>query len=132
MKGQTAFESVVPQFTVPDIVRTAEYYRDVLGFEIRGYWREPPVFAIVARDSTQLFFNRAAPDTVPRTGRADGAYDAYFRIRGIKALAATLGKQGAEVIEGPEVREYGMVELVIRDCNGLILAFGEEVPAGAG
>ena len=30
--------AVVPQFTVPDLVRTAEYYRDVLGFHIAGYW----------------------------------------------------------------------------------------------
>jgi hypothetical protein len=32
------FEAAVPQFTVPDVVRTAEYYRDVLEFEIAGYW----------------------------------------------------------------------------------------------
>jgi len=28
------FEAAVPQFTVADVVRTAEYYRDVLG----GSW----------------------------------------------------------------------------------------------
>ena len=32
------FTSAVPQFTVPDVVQTAEYYRDVLGFQIAGYW----------------------------------------------------------------------------------------------
>jgi hypothetical protein len=31
------FKSATPQFTVPDLVRTGEYYRDVLGFEIAGY-----------------------------------------------------------------------------------------------
>jgi hypothetical protein len=40
-------------------------------------------------------------------------------------------RQGAEIMEGPETREYGMVELVVRDRNGLILAFGEEAPGGA-
>ena len=29
-----SFIVAVPQFTVPDLVRTAEYYRDVLGFQI--------------------------------------------------------------------------------------------------
>jgi PhnB protein len=60
--GATAiirFEGAVPQFTVPDVVRTAEYYRDVLGFQIAGYWGTPPVFAIVRRDEVELFFNRA-------------------------------------------------------------------------
>jgi hypothetical protein len=32
------FKAAVPQFTVPDVVRAAEYYRDVLGFQIAGYW----------------------------------------------------------------------------------------------
>ena len=62
------FEAAVPQFTVPDLVRTAEYYRDVLGFHI----------------------NRADESEV-RTGRARGAYDAYVRLIGVEALAAELG-----------------------------------------
>jgi hypothetical protein len=33
--------------------------------------------------------------------------------------------RGANVLEGPCDREYGMRELVISDCNGLIIAFGE-------
>lgn len=32
------FLGIVPQFTVPDLVRTTEFYRDVLGFQIAGYW----------------------------------------------------------------------------------------------
>jgi len=32
------FDVAVPQFTVSDVIETAEYYRDVLGFEIAGYW----------------------------------------------------------------------------------------------
>ncbi|HET6267531.1 MAG TPA: VOC family protein [Acidobacteriota bacterium] len=119
------FKSAVPQFTVPDVVKTAEYYRDVLGFEIAGYWKDPPVFAIVKRDQVQVFFNLANHPQV-RTGRAHGAYDAYFRISGVEALAAELKSRGAEIIDGPDVRVYGQRELVIRDCNGLILTFGEE------
>lgn len=131
MKDRIVFESITPQFTVSDLVRTAEYYRDVLGFEIRGYWKDPPVFAIVARDSAEIFFNLAESGALPRTGRAIGAYDAYLKIQGIDTLAATLAAKDAEVVEGPETREYGMRELVVRDCNGLVLAFGEDAPAGA-
>jgi hypothetical protein len=63
-------QGIVPQFTVPDVVRTAEYYREVWGFRIVGYWKDPPVFAIVERDGIELFFNQATPGTMPRTGRA--------------------------------------------------------------
>lgn len=118
------FQSVVPQFTVPDVVRTAEYYRDVLGFRIAGYWQDPPVFAIVGRDGVEVFFNQAEGSEV-RTGRTQGAYDAYIHVTGVDALAGELRGRGAAILDGPETRVYGQRELVVRDCNGLVLAFGE-------
>lgn len=127
------FEAAVPQFTVPDVVRTAEYYRDVLGFEIAGYWNgeragfetePPPLFGIVHRDRVQVFFNRADEPAV-RSARATGGYDAYLRVSGLDALAAELRGRGADIVDGPGDRIYGQRELVVRDCNGLILAFGE-------
>lgn len=126
--------AAVPQFTVPDLVRTAEYYRDVLGFQIAGYWDgeqvslvtdPPPVFAIVWRDEVQIFFNRADKPVV-RTRPAEGAPDVYLRVTGVDALAEELRTRGADIIDGPEDRVYGQRELVVTDCNGLILCFGEE------
>jgi catechol 2,3-dioxygenase-like lactoylglutathione lyase family enzyme len=130
--------AAVPQFTVPDVVRTAEYYRDVLGFEIAGYWDgeqatptpgAPPVFAIVRRDDVELFFNRADGPVVRQ--RATGAYDVYFRVRGLDTLAAAWQQRGADILDGLTERAYGQRELVLRDCNGLVLAFGEAVADGA-
>jgi catechol 2,3-dioxygenase-like lactoylglutathione lyase family enzyme len=127
------FEAAVPQFTVPDVVRTAEYYRDVLGFEIAGYWdgeragfeTDPaPVFGIVQRDRIQMFFNRVDAGSI-RTDRARGGYDVYLRVSGLDALVAELRARGADIMDGPEDRIYGQRELVVRDCNGLVLAFGE-------
>jgi catechol 2,3-dioxygenase-like lactoylglutathione lyase family enzyme len=126
----TQFTAAVPQFTVPDVVATAEYYRDVLGFQIAGYWAEPPAFAIVWRDEVEIFFNKANSSEV-RTGRAEGAYDMYLRVTGVNALAGELHARGADIVEGPELRTYGQRELVVRDCNGLILAFGEAVDRAA-
>ncbi len=105
-----SFVSAVPQFTVPDLVRTAEYYRDVLGFQIAGYW--------------DVFFSRADQADV-RTGRAEGAPDACLRVIGIDALAEELRTRGADILDGPEDRIYGQRELVVKDCNGLILCFGQ-------
>ena len=102
----TRFTAAVPQFTVPDVVATAEYYRDVLGFQIAGYWADPPMFAIVWRDEVEVFFNKAN-SAETRTGRAEGAYDMYLRCMGVNALAAELRDRGADIIEGPELRTYG-------------------------
>ena len=132
---EVRFEAAVPQFTVPDVVHTAEYYRDVLGFEIAGYWDgeragfetdPPPVFGIVRRDQIQVFFSRADAGSI-RTDRASGGYDVYLRVSGLDALVAELRARGADILDGPEDRIYGQREVVVRDCNGLMLAFGEPV-----
>lgn len=129
----THFESAVPQFTVKDVVATAEYYRDVLGFTIAGYWNgeevtvesdPPPVFGIVKRDEVRVHFSRAE-GSPGGTGRAEDAYDCYFHITGVDAFAIGVKSRGAEILEGPADRVYGQREIVIRDPNGLILAFGE-------
>ena len=120
-------ESVAPQFTVADVVKTSEYYRDILGFRIAGYWGTPPVFAIVYRDEVEIFFNRANGSKA-RTGRARGAYDAYFRVVGLEKLASDLAARGADTVEGPVRRAYNSLELIVRDCNGLVLAFGQDIP----
>ena len=84
--------AAVPQFAVKDVVRTAEYYRDILGFQIASYWdgqqrtltpEVPPVFGIVHRDCVEVFFNRAT-STVARD---PGGYHAYFHVNGVDALA---------------------------------------------
>jgi catechol 2,3-dioxygenase-like lactoylglutathione lyase family enzyme len=134
------FEGAVPQFTVPDLVRTTEHYRDVLGFQIAGYWNgervtevgdASSVFSIVRRDQVQVFFNRADQSDV-RTGRAEGGYDAYLRVKGIDALAEELRTRGADILDGPEDRIYGQREIVVKDCNGLILCFGEDTSGHGG
>jgi hypothetical protein len=84
-----------------------------------------PFFAIVWRDQVQVFFKRADQPDV-RTGRAEGACDAYFRVIGIDELAEELRARGADILDGPEDRIYGQRELVVMDCNGLVLGFGEE------
>jgi catechol 2,3-dioxygenase-like lactoylglutathione lyase family enzyme len=120
--------AITPQFTVPDVVATAEYYRDVWGFTIAGYWMDPPVFAIIERDGFRMFFNKATPGTTPRSARVAGGYDVYIDVRGLDAWVDRLRGQGAEIIDGPSLRVYGQRELVVRDPSGLVIALGEEAP----
>jgi hypothetical protein len=61
---------------------------------------------------------------VART-RARGAYDVYVRVAGVDALFTELRERGADILEGPSTRVYDQREFVVRDCNGLVLAFGE-------
>jgi catechol 2,3-dioxygenase-like lactoylglutathione lyase family enzyme len=45
---------IAPQFFTTDIPATLAYYKDKLGFECLSTWQDPPVYAIVARDSFPL------------------------------------------------------------------------------
>jgi hypothetical protein len=41
---------IAPEFFTTDIPATLAYYKIKLGFECRGTWGNPPVYAIVERD----------------------------------------------------------------------------------
>jgi hypothetical protein len=59
------------------------------------------------------------------------------RIGGMATAVPTLvvmlavRARGADIIDGPEDRTYGQRELVVKDCNGLILCFGEDTSGHA-
>jgi hypothetical protein len=126
MKEKPSFKSIAPQFVVPDVVGTAEYYRDQLGFGILGYFGEPPVFAMVARDGVEIHFGKADdPTSLPKNEsvRRGLGTDGYIWVSDIDALYEELTAKNVEILEGPTKRIYDCIEVVIRDCNGFQLVF---------
>lgn len=121
------FKSIAPQLVVPDVVKTAEFYRDQLGFTILGYFADPPVFAMVARDGVEIHFGKADGDTVQLNSsvRKGIGSDVYIWVSDINALYDELAARNVEIIEGPVRRIYESVEVVVRDCNGFQLVFAE-------
>lgn len=117
---------VSPQFIVPDVTSAAEYYRDVLGFRILGYFQDPPVFAMVARDAVEIHFGKAddgaaaSPNVLRRRGLG---LDAYIWVNDLDALHAELKGRGAKIIEAPAVRVYKCYEMVVEDNFGFHLCF---------
>jgi catechol 2,3-dioxygenase-like lactoylglutathione lyase family enzyme len=118
-------KSIAPQFVVPDVVKTAEFYRDELGFAILGYFADPPVFAMVARDGVEIHFGKADGDHVQvnESVRRGLGTDAYIWVTDIDALFQEMSARDVEILEGPVKRIYECTEVVIRDCNGFQLVF---------
>jgi predicted enzyme related to lactoylglutathione lyase len=120
---------ISPQFVVPDVVAAAEYYRDVLGFLIRGYFLDPPIYAIVARGSVEIHFGKADSGTAtsPNNQRREGSIDAYIWVNDLDPLYRELTERGAKIVEPPVTQVYKCYEMIVEDGWGFRLAFGMDI-----
>src|SRR5215475_146650 len=96
---------IAPFFLVADVVKAAEYYRDKLGFTIRGYFFEdPPVFAMVGRDKLTIMLSRmdSGRGGSNRQWKAE-AIDTYIWVDDVDAVYAELQQTGADIISPPQL-----------------------------
>jgi catechol 2,3-dioxygenase-like lactoylglutathione lyase family enzyme len=122
------FKKLAPQLVVPDVVKTAEFYRDELGFTILGYFFDPPVYAMVGRDGAEIHFGKAdegAHLQFNETIRHGLGTDVYIWVSDLDQLFEELSSRNVEIVEGPIERIYGSREVTVKDCNGFQLVFGD-------
>jgi len=123
--------SVAPYFIVDDVVATANYYRDTLGFEFGRFWGEPPCFTIMRRNGAAIMLKQLEETGLLRPNSiADpdgGAWDAYVWIDNADALYTEFGEKGVTFIQPICDQEYGCRDFTIRDCNGYTLGFGQDL-----
>lgn len=116
-------KSVAPQLVVEDVVTTAEYYRDVFGFKIHGFWADPPVYSIVSRGGVEIHFGKAETTAASNSEVRSGSFDLYIWVNDVDAMFEELNASGAEIVEGPVKRVYESTEIVVKDRNGYVLVF---------
>ena len=122
---------VAPYFLVDDVVTTANFYRDKLGFAYRMFWGEPPCFTIVRRNGASIMLSQA---TVPGAMRPNcmadperEAWDAFVWIDNADVLYEEFGLKGVTITQPICDQEYGCREFTIRDCNGFMIGFGQDL-----
>ena len=115
-------------FFVDDVVKTAEYYRDVLGFSFERYWGKPPCFAMVWRDGICFMLSQVPGVARPNSVAAgESTWDAYIWVNDVDALYGEFKAKGAKIIRGPEiVEEYGNKDFDLEDPGGYVLCFGQD------
>jgi catechol 2,3-dioxygenase-like lactoylglutathione lyase family enzyme len=117
---------VAPCFLVDDVVATAKFYRDKLGFHYDEFWGKPPRFCMVYRDGITIMLCQHAAGS--RTnGSVDGPWDAYFWVADADALSATFKRKRVKFILHVGDREYGCRDFIVDDCNGYRLCFGHDI-----
>jgi uncharacterized glyoxalase superfamily protein PhnB len=119
---------IAPQLLVADVRKTAEYYRDMLGFTIINYFMDPPMYGMVQRDGFQVHFAKADDINlalIHNEERRKGTTDFILWVPEIDLFFNELQSSGAEIIEGIVHRNYGSREFVIKDCNGYKILIGD-------
>jgi hypothetical protein len=92
---------IAPYFLVEDVVTTANYYRDRLGFQYERFWGEPPAFCMVWRRGVTLMLAQLPRPGAIRPNRlADPeveAWDAYIWVDDADALYAEFRSTGVRI-----------------------------------
>ena len=124
MKKTAKVTGVAPQLIVPDVVQTAEYYRDIFGFVIIGYALQPPVYAMVQRDGFQIHFAKGDKFTTNEDIRKETT-DLILWVPEIDAFYEELKANNAEIVMDITKRPYGSSEFIVKDCNGYKILIGD-------
>ena len=125
--------SVAPYFIVDDVVATANFYRDKLGFAYERFWGEPPCFCMVHRRGIVIMLSQFAQTGLTRPNRlADPhgqAWDAYVWVDDADALYGEFKGTGVTVAREICDQPYGCRDFDIEDCNGYRVCFGHNIEA---
>lgn len=121
-----------PVLGVRNVRRSAEHYRDVLGFAldpVDGVFAPSPaepdgVYAIVKRAGVWIHLQIRRGD-LPERPRAAFERDVYVYVDDVDALHDEFERRAAAILEKPHVAPHGIRELVVEDLDGYRLAFGE-------
>jgi uncharacterized glyoxalase superfamily protein PhnB len=112
--------SVIPILCVRDFNEAVAYYTEKLLFRKLWDWEDPPTFGAVALGSVEIFFCLQGQGN-------PGAWLSIF-IDDVDAYYESIRATGAEVLETPANKPWGMREMLVRDPNQHILRFGHGIP----
>ena len=125
-------KKLTPNLMVENVNETVDFYRDVLGFELAMSIPEEGElnWAMMSCGGVELMFQSRASvaEEFPPFGELEigGSLGFYIEVAGIDELYAGLAER-AEIVTEPHTTFYGMREFTIRDNNGYILTFAEQV-----
>lgn len=128
----TRLARVSPILGVPQVRPAAEYYRDVLGFDldpVDGVFQPSPsepngVYAIVKSGDVWIHF-QLRQKAIPIRERSANERDLYLYVDDASTKYADLRSRGANIISPLVDTPYGIREFTVEDLNGFRLTFGQ-------
>jgi catechol 2,3-dioxygenase-like lactoylglutathione lyase family enzyme len=116
-----------PILLVKDIVKSADYFRDKLGFSDVKMYGEPPYFCMVSRDRFTVMLAQAGKNAelVPYWKIVDKMWNIYFWVDDADAIYAEFQASGAIIDYMLYVTPWGTKEFGVQDLDDHDIAFGQ-------
>jgi uncharacterized glyoxalase superfamily protein PhnB len=120
-----------PMLKTRDLAQTIAFYTQTLGFTVTNQMNDgdgkPSWVGLDWNGVGLMFYSSDSLDSPPGPPAMTGVL--YFNPRDVRALWAHL-KDRAPIEWELQEMPYGMLEFAIRDPNGYILSFGQEITLG--
>ena len=113
------FTALVPMLHTTDMDGTKKWYESVLGFRCVGEMGDE--WCRLERDDVAIMFMR-----IDQMGTPHATATQYIYMDDVAGFWDTI-KDRCIAEWGPEEMPYGMLEFAIKDPNGYLLSFGQEV-----
>lgn len=126
---RTKITGSAPILLVRDVEKSANYYRDKIGFTYERFWGDPPGFCILFRDGFNLMLSRVEDPVhiVPHYKVVRNMWNVYFWVEDAKKMYDEMVGSGAKIDYHLEEKDYGCLEFGIQDADGYDIAFGQEL-----
>ena len=108
---------------VPDLDKTANYFRDVLGFSV--HWEDAGEWRLAQRDGVRIMLGHCPTDKHPFELGSHNWFG-YLEVDDVDALYSELTARGA-VCTPPKDASNGMREIVVSTVDGHRMVFAQEL-----
>ena len=107
-----------------DLERSVRFYEEALGLAVYREWGE-------GRSRSVVFFLGGGLLEVSGSSaeRPSEAVRLFLQVRDLRATRERLAERGVPIEQEPELKPWGLFEMVARDPDGLALVFVEVPPA---
>ncbi|MEO4052968.1 VOC family protein [Solibacillus sp. CAU 1738] len=115
-------------FPTQDIIKTANYYEQKMGFKAVPYLEADEPHICLYRDSTEIILTKTNGQKVlPNRELYGYGYDAYFITKNHEKLQQEFINSNVKIVRSLHNTDYNNKELVIEDIDGRWIAFGIKV-----
>ncbi len=124
--GEARLTAAYPQLFTRDMGRSAGFYREQLGFEVRFLFGDPPVYAQFSRDAVRLNMRQVEAPVLDREAAERGELlAAYLEVDDVEGLYREYAGRDVDFYLRLQTKPWGLKGFIVRDPDGNLLNFSE-------